>query len=227
MLSHNGTRHPAKKYVFHRLRPRWAQGLTCTAPYTNGTSIITLPAPDNTAPSTQTTTTPTCVANCQVELPIWQRVYWQSLPINTTITAATVTYVVNNRTNSTRTVTNHAVLPSGYTVPKTNAAGTRITTVVRSDYIARTNFTTVLYVAEPFHDDPVLTRSCIARTQLSSPTMAILTRGMVCCQHRPKVIPHAQRPPFSSQMSRCLPIHLSLRLLRRSSRMVIVLASTL
>jgi hypothetical protein len=48
------------------------------------------------------------------------------MPINTTIEAATVLYIVNNRTNTTRTSTIFADLPSGYTLPPMNDKGTQV-----------------------------------------------------------------------------------------------------
>lgn len=60
--------------------------------------------------------------------------------VTTTLTAATVIHIVNNRTNSTRKSTITNILPNGYTTPSDRTAVAKITGV----YPAGTPFTTVV-----------------------------------------------------------------------------------
>ncbi|TKA70140.1 hypothetical protein B0A49_07720 [Cryomyces minteri] len=82
-----------------------------------------------TSPPSVSTAAPGCVANCSVRAWGPEYVFWTSMTVTTTITAATVIYVVNNRTNTTRTVTSYNELPAGYTLPPTNSDGTVVATV--------------------------------------------------------------------------------------------------
>jgi hypothetical protein len=98
----------------------------------------------STAPSPTPTPPPNCDADCGVLHPLHSTLYWQSFPINTTVVVGTIILSVDKRTNTTKTSTVFNALPSGISVPDANAGGTRVATVTRSDYLARTNFTTVV-----------------------------------------------------------------------------------
>ena len=56
----------------------------------------------------------------------WQ---WNRVTITSNITVATIIYIVDERTNQTRTSTKTNTLPSGVTIPPTNAAGTHFSLV--------------------------------------------------------------------------------------------------
>jgi hypothetical protein len=49
--------------------------------------------------------------------------------ITSNITVATVIYIIDERTNQTRTSTKTNTIPAGVTIPPTNAAGTHISYV--------------------------------------------------------------------------------------------------
>ncbi|KAI9732116.1 MAG: hypothetical protein M1834_004212 [Cirrosporium novae-zelandiae] len=70
-----------------------------------------------------------CVISCDAEYPHVGGIGWTNPPYSITVTAATVLYYVNNATNSTRTVTEYASLPSGYSFIQTNSDGTQTTRV--------------------------------------------------------------------------------------------------
>lgn len=57
-----------------------------------------------------------------------------------TIKAAEIIYVINTRLNTTRTVTSLIDLPSGYTRPEVDSAGSAVYTVTTDQY----NGTTVM-----------------------------------------------------------------------------------
>ena len=63
-----------------------------------------------------------CTADCSVSAidPSW---VWAPATISGTVTAATIVYIVNNRTNTTGTSTIYNSLPSQVTIPPTNSAG--------------------------------------------------------------------------------------------------------
>lgn len=109
-------------------------------------STIEFPITSTLSQSTQPYPVPGCLVSCAVYFPPWEEVDWVSREYNftTTITAATVITVVNSKKNTTTTTIKSNELPSGYALPETNSDRTRVTTLVRSDYIAQTNFTTVL-----------------------------------------------------------------------------------
>lgn len=69
--------------------------------------------------------------------------YWRQNYYSTTITAATLIYVINNRTNTTSTITSYNELPSGYTLPAVNSAGTQITTLAVTGFDNQTTITTL------------------------------------------------------------------------------------
>lgn len=116
---------------------------TIPSPTSEGSLSPLIPTPTSNSSSSPTLA---CLPQCTVSLPDRERVVWESLVVTftTTITAATVIPVVNNKTNTTTTITKYNVLPSGYTLPDLNSAGTLVTTLTRSDYLAKTNITTVL-----------------------------------------------------------------------------------
>lgn len=123
---------PPAEYVFNSLSCR---GLTLTSPaaFTNTTRTSSIPG-----------TTPTCRASCVPgDFQPWS-ISWVMAQVATTITAATVVVVVNNRTNVTRTTTEFNTELAGYSLPETNSAGTKVTTLTLSDYLAKTNITTVM-----------------------------------------------------------------------------------
>jgi hypothetical protein len=76
--------------------------------------------------------------------PLHSTLYWQSFPINTTIIAGTIVLSFDPSTNTTKTSTVFNALPSGISLPDTNAGGTRVASITGFDYLARTNFTTVV-----------------------------------------------------------------------------------
>lgn len=70
-----------------------------------------------------------CAVNCTVSYPsIWSYT-WQRIDYTTTVTAATIVYIVNTKANTTRTVTKSNKLPYSYELPPTNAAGTQVATI--------------------------------------------------------------------------------------------------
>jgi hypothetical protein len=89
--------------------------------------------------------TPTsCQANCSVtDLAVPQRVVWQPMNFSTTIVAATVTEIVDLQSNTTTITTNYNELPSGYTLPPTNQAGTHVEQV--TDFRSGREITFELY----------------------------------------------------------------------------------
>lgn len=86
----------------------------------------------------------TCSPNCDLPTQAYSYVDWVQASIATTITAATVVLVVNNGTNSTRTSTVYNTELGGYTLPDTNSAGTKVSTITQSDYLAGTKSTKVM-----------------------------------------------------------------------------------
>lgn len=84
-----------------------------------------------------------CVPDCEVHAPRLVSHYWEKISAIENITIATVLYVVNNSTNTTRTTTVSNEIPRGYTLPDTNEAGTRISTLSLS-WGPNSTFTTVL-----------------------------------------------------------------------------------
>ncbi|KAJ9625116.1 hypothetical protein H2203_005071 [Taxawa tesnikishii (nom. ined.)] len=101
--------------------------------YTNTTSTAT-------PSSSYVTAAPSgsCVADCSANPWGPSEISWTKQFPNVTLTAATVVYVVNNQTNTTRTTTLYADLPPGFTPPPTNSGGYRILEVtlpiVTDDY---------------------------------------------------------------------------------------------
>ena len=85
-----------------------------------------------------------CLASCVVSDrgTSWE---WWPGTVNTTITAATVVYIVNNGTNTTTTSTIFNDLPAGYTLPPTNSAGSQIA-VITVETTEGSYTTTTLYV---------------------------------------------------------------------------------
>jgi hypothetical protein len=63
---------------------------------------------------------------------------WARPTFTSTIVAGTVVYKVHRRLGTTATSTIFNELPPGVTLPPTNAAGTRVTTVDQWDYAANT-----------------------------------------------------------------------------------------
>ena len=62
-------------------------------------------------------------------IPIGLYTWWPYISFSKTITAATVVVLVNTARNTTVTSTLFNELPSGYTLPPRNAAGTQVQTV--------------------------------------------------------------------------------------------------
>ena len=85
-----------------------------------------------------------CLASCTVSD---RGTSWEWWPgrVNTTITAATVVYIVNNRTNTTTTSTIFNDLPAGYTIPPSNSAGSQIA-VITVETTEGSYTSTTLYV---------------------------------------------------------------------------------
>jgi len=100
--------------------------LTSSA-YWNATTPSGTKTLETTSTITSVITQNPCGSGCSATYPYKWSYTWQREEHDTTITAATVVYVVNTRTNATRTVTKYNELPAGYTLPPVNAAGTRIT----------------------------------------------------------------------------------------------------
>lgn len=92
-----------------------------------------------------------------------------------TIKAAEVILVVNTRLNTTRTVTSLIDLPSGYTRPEVDRAGSAVYTVTTDQY----NGTTVMYVLGGSMQECVLTDIVAALFPRSTPDTRPHTRGMV------------------------------------------------
>lgn len=104
------------------------------ASYANTTKTALLPGP-----------APTCKTNCTVGAEQYRYIYWQRNAVNTTITAATVVLVVNKKTNATRTTTIYNTDLGGYTTPTDiNSAGTKVTTYVQPDPVAKTNSSIIM-----------------------------------------------------------------------------------
>lgn len=87
----------------------------------------------------------TCAHYCRVTVSENIMVHtWYPYKFDTTITAATLVKIVNTIDNSTRTSWRMNDLPSGYTLPPRNAAGTQVQTVNYTRF--GTKMTTVMYV---------------------------------------------------------------------------------
>ncbi|KAE9989251.1 hypothetical protein EG327_002953, partial [Venturia inaequalis] len=84
-----------------------------------------------------------CAANCEVYAHTTQW-YWVPLDITTTLTAATVLYVVG-KNGTTRTSTIYADLPEGYTQPPTNDKGTHIESLSWTDAGGKVGSTTIAF----------------------------------------------------------------------------------
>lgn len=116
-------------YIFLAFQP----SVTSRVPYNGTTSPITA------APSPPMVTT--CAASCTQYPVVLTTMYWLSQNFSTTITAATLMYIINNRTNMTRTETKYA---SGFDpYYPSNALGTR-TTFLSISYNHNSSFTTHL-----------------------------------------------------------------------------------
>jgi hypothetical protein len=72
-------------------------------------------------------TNDSCSADCTA-FDIVARYYWQKQEVTATVTAATLIYIVDDRTNTTRTSTKYNTLPDGIVPPPTNTDGTHVTT---------------------------------------------------------------------------------------------------
>ncbi|OCL10684.1 hypothetical protein AOQ84DRAFT_438177, partial [Glonium stellatum] len=75
-----------------------------------------------------------CEASCTIEYPQVKVLQWmpiQNIEYSTTLTAATLIYVINNRTNTTSTLTEYNQLPDGYTTstPVLNSDGKVVSTI--------------------------------------------------------------------------------------------------
>jgi len=122
------------------------QGLSKVRWHSFGTDVRQL---NNLAASANITSGPqplgTCVPNCTVwgiKEPV---LYWTQRQIVTTIVAATVVFVVNDMTNSTRTTTVFNTNLHGYTLPTdVNADGTRTIAITQYDPVASTDWTTIV-----------------------------------------------------------------------------------
>ncbi|TKA72819.1 hypothetical protein B0A49_05286 [Cryomyces minteri] len=109
---------------------------------TNST-VVLLPTP------VTTTSSETCKASCTFRPACLTSQLWQAPSFNQqTITAATILFVVNNRTNATRTTTVFNTELGGHTLPRLNAAGTQIWTTYDYDPLAKVN-STITIVPEP------------------------------------------------------------------------------
>lgn len=87
----------------------------------------------------------TCVPNCTAWDIMESVLYWKQQKIITTIVAATVVFVVNDMTSSTRTTTVLNTDLHGYTLPTDiNADGTRTIAITQFDPVASTDWTTVV-----------------------------------------------------------------------------------
>ncbi|QDS74476.1 hypothetical protein FKW77_006736 [Venturia effusa] len=84
-----------------------------------------------------------CVADCKV-FALTTQWYWVPLQITTTLTAATVLYVVG-KDGTTRTSTVYADLPDGYTRPPTNHKGTHIESFSWTDAGGKVGATTIAF----------------------------------------------------------------------------------
>ena len=100
--------------------PRRRDGVFPRASLANST--ITSPA---VLPTGTASTCPTS-ANCHYSGPDISSAEWAPMSITTNITVATLVYIVNNRTNTTRTSTILNTIPEGYTQQPTNSDGTAI-----------------------------------------------------------------------------------------------------
>ncbi|KAF1807865.1 hypothetical protein P152DRAFT_304977 [Eremomyces bilateralis CBS 781.70] len=75
-----------------------------------------------------------CSANCSVGPPDLTSWVWVPVTITRNITLATVIYIVNNRTNTTKTTTITNTLPADITPPPTNVGGTVVNTFTYEGY---------------------------------------------------------------------------------------------
>jgi hypothetical protein len=90
---------------------------------------------------------PGCSAECQAT-DINSKFYWQKQYVTASITAATLIYIIDERTNTTRTETKFNDLPSGITLPPHNAAGTQTATIEIETAKGRTSTMTLTYPTE-------------------------------------------------------------------------------
>ncbi|KAK8244909.1 hypothetical protein HDK77DRAFT_237189 [Phyllosticta capitalensis] len=77
-------------------------------------------------PTGVTTLAGACDANCSYTVAPAYQYSWTKVQVTATVTYAVAYVIINNRTNTTSTSTSYVALPSGYTLPPTNAAGTHI-----------------------------------------------------------------------------------------------------
>jgi hypothetical protein len=70
-----------------------------------------------------------CSSNCSVTATQPEYWYWTPYTFSTTIVAATVVEIIDTVVQTTRTTTIFNKLPSDYTRPETNAAGTQVQTI--------------------------------------------------------------------------------------------------
>ncbi|KIW01504.1 uncharacterized protein PV09_06983 [Verruconis gallopava] len=105
-------------------------------PRDNNSSSITSPAP-----------LASCTASCHAlnGITTW---HWVKATITGTVTAATVIYIVDERTNQTRTTTKLNTLPANVTMPPTNAAGTHISQIPVETEVGKTTTVEVAYPTE-------------------------------------------------------------------------------
>ena len=131
-------------------------------------------------------TPPKCVPSCSIE-PVQQSgIAWVSYNVTATITAATVVVVVNSGTNTTSTTTLFNDIGS-HTLPETNEAGTKVTTIVGSDYLAHTNYTRVLLVRSLLFLSAALMVYFTVRSLLYMLNILGLSDGPEYFQQRPAV----------------------------------------
>jgi hypothetical protein len=86
---------------------------------------------------------PSCTAQCDIWPAYSMQYYWERVAYTTTWAAGTVVLRVNRIANTTKTST-ILRLPSGVTMPPTNAAGTRVKTLSWFDYVANATTTSVM-----------------------------------------------------------------------------------
>jgi len=75
-----------------------------------------------------------CTAGQLVETYVWVK-----QTVTATLTAATIVYVVNNRTNTTRTETIFNSLPDGFTLPPTNVEGTHTAVITVATAVGKSS----------------------------------------------------------------------------------------
>jgi hypothetical protein len=80
----------------------------------------------------QGTTISHCLASCNVCVYDGATYNWVEVTPTTTILAGTVVEIINTGDGTTRTSTILDPIPTGYTVPQTDTAGTRITEITYS-----------------------------------------------------------------------------------------------